>query len=108
MPLVIVGTLLLLARWLEFGPFATMSWWWVALPFFLAFLWWQFADGSGLTMKRAMDKMERRKVERRDKAMEALGLNHRREKRATRQREDAARRTTTADPTQRGDGRPPR
>jgi hypothetical protein len=37
--------------------------------------WWQFSDSSGLTKKREIDKMERRKVDRREKAMEALGMN---------------------------------
>jgi small Trp-rich protein len=99
MPLVIVGVLLLLAKLAEFGPFGTWPWWVVLAPFLGAILWWQFADSTGWTQRRAIDKMERRKAERREKAMDALGLNRRREKQITRARRDAARRTSHVDPT---------
>lgn len=98
MPLVIVGVLLLLAKIAAFGPFADWSWWVVLAPFGLAVVWWQFADTSGWTQRRAMDKMDRRKAERRQKQMEALGLGTRRERGATRSREDAARRNHPAPP----------
>ena len=104
MPLVIVGVLLLLAKLAEFGPFAEWSWWIILAPFGVAIAWWQFADKSGWTQRRVMDKMEQRKEERRQKAMDALGLNKRREKQVTRSQRDKARATTTADPTQRDDG----
>jgi small Trp-rich protein len=103
MPLVIVGVLLLLLKLAEFGPFGDWSWWIILAPFGLAILWWQFADSSGWTQRKVMDKMERRKEERREKAMEALGLSKRREKAVTRSQRDKARATTTADPTQRDD-----
>ena len=38
---------------------------WLLLPFGGAVVWWTFADNSGLTQRRAVEKMERRKVERR-------------------------------------------
>jgi len=101
MPMVVVGVLLLAAWWAEIGPFGQLPWYVVAIPFVLAVLWWEFADNSGWTQRKAMEKMDKRKAERRDKAMEALGLNSNRERQATRAREDAARRTTTADPTMR-------
>ena len=94
MPLVIVGTLLLIARMAEFGPFATWSWWIIAAPFAAAVLWWNFADNSGWTQRRVMEKMERKKAERREKAMDALGLKTGRERHATRSKEDAARRNS--------------
>ena len=101
MPLVIVGVLLLLAKLAEVGPTSHWSWWIVLAPFAVAAAWWQFADSSGLTMKREMDKMEKRKVDRRDKAMEALGMDTRRSKQVTRARKDAARALAeSADPTQ--------
>ncbi len=99
MPMVIVGTLLLIAKLAEFGPFAHLSWWLVLAPFGIAVLWWEFADASGWTKRRVMDKMEERKVKRREAAMNALGLDHRREQRATEARQAAARRVS-ADPTQ--------
>ncbi len=109
MPLVIVGTLLLIAHLADFGPFGSWPWYVIAAPFVGAVLWWNFADNSGWTQRRAMAKMERKKAERREKAMDALGLNSRRERQATRAKEDAARRNSPpeerlgpkADPTQR-------
>ena len=103
MPLVIVGVLLLLAKLIEFGPVGGWSWWIILAPFALAVAWWQFADTSGWTQRQVMNKMERRKQERREKAMDALGLNKHRERAATRSQRDKARQTTTADPTQRDD-----
>lgn len=74
MPMVIVGVLLLVAKWAEWGPVAGWSWWIVAAPFAAAAAWWHFADASGLTKRREMEKMDRRTAARREKAIQALGL----------------------------------
>jgi small Trp-rich protein len=95
--MVVIGVLLLAAKMAEFGPFADWSWWIVLAPFAIAVVWWRFADGSGLTQKRAMDKMEDRKIQRRERAMDALGLSTRRERLATRSRQDVARRNSEGD-----------
>jgi small Trp-rich protein len=78
MPMLFIGVLLLAAKMAEIGPTADLSWWWVLAPFAAATLWWAFADSTGITQRRAMDKMEARKVKRREDAMEALGLNPKR------------------------------
>ena len=52
----------------------------------LAFAWWAYADKVGLTQKRAMDKMEERKAERRRRHMVALGINPRDRERSERVR----------------------
>ena len=96
-----LGLLLLVMKWLEAGPVAAWSWWIVLAPFPLAVAWWAWADSSGLTKRRAMDKMDKRKADRRDKAMESLGMDTRRAKQVTRARKDAARALAeSADPTQ--------
>ena len=41
MPLLIIGILMALLRFGEIGPFAKLSWWWVALPFVLVIIWWE-------------------------------------------------------------------
>ena len=69
MPLVIIGVLLMLAKFAEFGPTAGWPWWAVLAPFGGAALWWAFADSIGITQRRAMQKMEDRKAERRERAM---------------------------------------
>lgn len=81
MAFVLIGLLLGGLKLAEIGPFTNLSWWWVVLPFVCAVFWWQFSDSIGLTQKRAMRKMEERKAARRERDMEALGLNTRREKR---------------------------
>ena len=71
---VIVGVLLLLAKLADVGPTAAWPWWGVLLPFGAAAVWWIIADGTGLTRKKAMDKMEAKKQERRRRNLAALGL----------------------------------
>lgn len=96
----IIGVILLALKVAEIGPFATLSWWWVAAPFVVTVLWWEFADGTGLTRKRAMQKMEERKAARRERDMEALGLNTRRAKRIDAIRSSQARAAEDAKKTQ--------
>ena len=71
----LLGIALLTMKFLELGPVAGWSWWVVLLPFGLAVAWWAFADSSGLTRRRAMDKMEQRKKERRERDLVKLGLS---------------------------------
>jgi small Trp-rich protein len=78
---IIVGVLLIVAKLAEFGPVAQWSWWIVLAPFGAAALWWAFADSTGITKRREMDKLEDKKVERRRKAMEALGIDRGRQDR---------------------------
>ena len=94
MPMVVIGVLLLAAKIAEFGPFGDWSWWIILAPFAIAVVWWHFSDTSGLTQKRAMNKMEERKIQRRERSMEALGLDTRRERQVTRARQDVARRNS--------------
>jgi small Trp-rich protein len=78
---VVIGCALLTMKLTDFGFAAVWSWGWILLPFGLAVVWWAFADATGLTKRREMDKMEERKHERRRRHMEALGLNWRRDRR---------------------------
>jgi small Trp-rich protein len=82
---IVIGLLLIGLKFADVAPVATMSWWWVLAPFALAAAWWAYADGSGLTKRREMDKLEDKKKERRRKAMDALGIDRNRQ-----HREDAA------------------
>jgi small Trp-rich protein len=74
---VVLGCLLLGMKYFELGPVTTWSWWLVLAPFGLAVLWWWYADASGYTKRREMDRMEDRKAERRRTSMERLGLKYR-------------------------------
>ena len=74
MGMLMLGIVLLLCKWLEFGWPAQWSWWIVLAPFGLAVVWWSWADGSGYTKRRAMEREDQRKQDRIDKSREALGL----------------------------------
>lgn len=78
---IVIGVLLVALKLADLGPVAVWAWWVVLIPFGCAALWWAFADSSGLTKKREMDKLEEKKVERRRKAMEALGIDRTRQDR---------------------------
>jgi small Trp-rich protein len=78
MALVIIGVLLVLAHWAGIGPMADWPWWAFVLPFVGAVAWWAFSDATGVTQRRAMRKMDERKEERRQRAMEQLGLGTKR------------------------------
>jgi small Trp-rich protein len=72
---VLLGVLLLVMKLADFGVVASWSWLLVLSPFGLAALWWAYADSSGLTKRREMNKLEDKKLERRRKALDALGID---------------------------------
>ena len=74
----ILGILLAALKYLEIGPVAQWSWWWVLSPFAVTLLWWAWADMTGYTKRKAMEKMEERKKERIDRQKETLGMAPRR------------------------------
>jgi small Trp-rich protein len=69
-----LGIVLLALKYLEIGAVATWSWWWVLSPFALAVVWWTWADMTGYTKRRAMDRDNARKQARIDKNRQQLGL----------------------------------
>ena len=68
-----LGLVLLVMKYLEIGPVATWAWWVIAVPFGLAVLWWAWADTTGYTKKKAMERENARRQARVDKNYEALG-----------------------------------
>lgn len=73
MYLLVLGVVLLLMKYLEIGPVDAWSWWMVLAPFGLAVVWWAWADSSGYTKRKAIQKMDRRKRDRLEKQHEAIG-----------------------------------
>lgn len=69
-----VGIAMLAMKYLEFGPVAAWSWFIVLAPFALAIAWWSFADSSGYTKRKEIEKMDKRKQDRIDKQREAMGM----------------------------------
>ncbi|MFY8044793.1 MAG: TIGR04438 family Trp-rich protein [Rhodoferax sp.] len=68
-----LGLVLLLLKYLEVAPVAAWSWWWVLSPFGLAVAWWSWADSSGYTKRKAMERENARKQERIDNNRKAIG-----------------------------------
>jgi small Trp-rich protein len=111
MAFMILGIALLAMKLAEIGPVAEWSWLWVLAPFGMAVLWWGVADKMGLTQRRAMDKMEAKKTERRNRNLEALGLeplHARKARRDSRFPAGAADKHVLRDPTAADDASPRR
>jgi small Trp-rich protein len=65
MTLIIIIALLTALRYFEIGPFATMSWWWIVLVMFIAFIWFEFIERMlGLDKRSAHDKLDKAREER--------------------------------------------
>jgi small Trp-rich protein len=69
-----LGIVLLALKYLEIGPVAAWSWWVVLAPFGLAVVWWAWADWSGYTKKKAVERENDRKKARIEKSREAMGM----------------------------------
>lgn len=69
-----LSILLLLLRYFEIGPVAEWPWWWIAVPFGLTAAWWSWADWSGYTKRKVVEKENLRKEKRIERDRERLGL----------------------------------
>ena len=78
MYLLILGLGLMALKYLEIGFVADLSWWWVLSPFALAVAWWAWADATGYTKRKEMEKMDQKKQERIDRHREAMGIKTKR------------------------------
>jgi small Trp-rich protein len=78
--LVVIAVILIALKAGDVGFAATWPWWAVLSPLAGALVWWAYADASGYTKRREMDKLEAKKVERRRKSLEALGIDRDRQK----------------------------
>ena len=76
----LIGILGLALKFFEIGFVAGLSWWMVLTPFALAVAWWWFADASGYTKRKEIEKMDERKQKRLDKQQETLGMLPRKRK----------------------------
>jgi small Trp-rich protein len=77
MYLLVLGIILLAMKYLEFGPVAEWAWWVVLSPFALAVVWWSWADYTGYTKRKAVERENDRKQARIDRSREQLGLGTR-------------------------------
>ena len=70
----LLGIVALALKYLEIGPVANLHWFIVLSPFAMAVAWWAWADASGYTKRREIEKMAKRKEDRIDKQREAMGI----------------------------------
>lgn len=70
----LIGLVALAMKYLEVDPVAALSWWIVLTPFALAVAWWAWADASGYTKRREIEKMDARTKLRIDKQRIAMGM----------------------------------
>lgn len=68
-----LGLLLMLLKWLEFGPVAEWAWWQTMIPLGLAIVWWTWADFSGYTKRKRMEKDAKRHDDRIQRLRKNLG-----------------------------------
>jgi small Trp-rich protein len=68
-----LGVILILMKYMSIDPVTNWAWWIILSPFGVAFVWWMWADASGWTRKKAMQREVDRKQARIDKNREATG-----------------------------------
>ena len=76
-----LGLVFLVMKYLALGPVAEWDWWIVLLPFGLAIVWWAWADSTGYTKMKVVERENARKQERVDRTREALGMLPKKKKR---------------------------
>lgn len=69
----VTGVILLVMKYLEIAPVVGWDWWIVLAPFGLATAWWTWADQSGYTKRKAMEREQARAQARIDKNRAAIG-----------------------------------
>lgn len=67
-----LGILFLVLKLLDLTMVAQWSWWYILAPFGLAVVWWAWADTSGYTKRKEMEKMEKIKKDRLQQQRDAL------------------------------------
>ncbi len=69
-----LGLILLTMKFMEFGPVAAWEWWVVLAPFGMAVAWWAWADASGYTKRKAMEREDIRRKARIERNRDAMGM----------------------------------
>jgi small Trp-rich protein len=68
-----LGLLLMLLKLGEVGPVAEWPWWQTMVPLGLAVLWWTWADFSGYTKRKRMEKETKRHDDRIQRLKKNMG-----------------------------------
>ncbi|MCR6475591.1 TIGR04438 family Trp-rich protein [Variovorax sp. ZS18.2.2] len=70
----LLGLLSLALKYFEVGMVAGWSWWIVLSPFALAVAWWAWADSSGYTKRKVIEREDRRKQARISRQKSNMGV----------------------------------
>lgn len=66
-----IGVAMIALKLLDVSVFSELSWWWVALPFGVGYLWFELVEKRlGLDKKKAFDEIDKAKKERIKKRLE--------------------------------------
>ena len=69
--LVWIGVAMIVLKVLEISVFSELSWWWVALPFGVGYIWFELVEKRlGMDKKKAFDEIDKAKKERIKKRFE--------------------------------------
>lgn len=69
-----LSLLLLALKYFQIGPVAGLSWWWIVGSFAATAAWWTWADWSGYTKRKVVERENARKAARIERQKEQLGL----------------------------------
>jgi small Trp-rich protein len=69
-----LGLIAVALKYFEVGFVAQWSWWVVLIPFALAVAWWAWADASGYTKRKVVERENARRQARIDRQRSQLGL----------------------------------
>jgi small Trp-rich protein len=70
----LLGLLGIALKYFEVGMVAGWSWWIVLSPFALAVAWWAWADSSGYTKRKVVEREDKRKQARIDRQKSNMGM----------------------------------
>lgn len=70
--LIWIGVAMIALKAFDVSVFATLSWWWVTVPFLLALLWFELVERRlGLDKKKAFNEIDEHKKLRIQRALDA-------------------------------------
>lgn len=70
--LIWLGVALIVLKLLDISVFATLSWWWITVPFVVAFLWFELVERRlGMDKKKAFNEVDKIKKQRIERGLEA-------------------------------------
>lgn len=69
-----LGLVLMVLKFMEIGPVAMWDWWIVLSPWAMAVAWWAWADSTGYTKRKEMEREDARRDARIERSREAMGM----------------------------------